>query len=210
MLCYQLYRPNIDAPRYFRRKQARYDLGIYGYARVSTMEQHEDRQLTSMLAQGVPKENIFVEKASGKDFTRPTYQKMLTVLKKGDVLFLHNLDRLGRNYDAIIENWKLLTKIKGVDIVILDMPILGTRRGKDLIGTLIRDIILSLISYFAQSERDAIHKRQVEGIAAAKARGIKFGRPIKPTPNNFNQLVKQWERKKLNTTSLTKFLNSAK
>ena len=170
---------------------------IYGYVRCSTAEQKEDRQLVSMGEQGIPKENIFVEKASGKDFERPEYQKMLTMLKKDDVLFLHSLDRLGRNYDAIIENWKLLTKEIGVDIVILDMPLLDTRCKKDLIGTLISDIILNLLSFFAQSEREAIRKRQAEGIAAAKARGVRFGRPIKTPPDNFEELIKKWERKNL-------------
>jgi DNA invertase Pin-like site-specific DNA recombinase len=163
-----------------------------------------------MVAQGVPKENIFVEKASGKDFARPEYQKMLSTLNKNDVLFLHSLDRLGRNYDAIIENWKLLTKEKGVDIVILDMPLLDTRRDKDLIGTLISDIILSLLSFFAQSERDTIRKRQAEGITAAKARGVQFGRPIKPIPRNFKDLVNQWEHKKLSTKDILKKCNISK
>jgi DNA invertase Pin-like site-specific DNA recombinase len=169
-------------------------MAIYGYVRCSTAEQHEDRQLMSMSEQDVPKENIFVEKASGKDFERPEYQKMLTILKEGDILYLHSLDRMGRNYDAIIENWKILTKEKGVDIVILDMPILDTRCKKDLIGTLLSDIILSLLSFFAHKERESIKQRQAEGIAAAKARGVRFGRPDKATPENFGELIKQWEK----------------
>jgi len=179
----------------------------YGYVRCSTAEQHEDRQLVSMAKQGIPIENIFVEKASGKDFERPEYQKMLTVLNEGDVLFFHSLDRLGRNYDAIIENWKLLTKEKGVDIVILDMPILDTRCKKDLIGTLINDIVLSLLSYFAEQERSHILQRQAEGIAAAKLRGVQFGRPEKDMPDNFGELVKKWERGKIKIDEVLEVCN---
>jgi len=182
-------------------------LEIYGYIRVSSKEQNEDRQILAMNELRILPHNIFVDKQSGKNFDRPAYKNLVKKLKAGDVLFLHSLDRLGRNYEAIIENWKLLTKEKGVDIVILDMPLLDTRRDKDLIGTLISDIILSLLSFFCQNERDAIHKRQAEGIATAKARGVRFGRPNKPTPDNFSDLVTQWRNKKVSRKDIIKKCN---
>ena len=154
----------------------------YAYVRVSTAEQREDRQLDSISALKIPKDNIFIDKQSGKDFDRPAYQSLLNQLRTGDLLYIHSIDRLGRDYAQILENWRIITNDKGADIVVLDMPLLDTRVGRDLVGTLISDIVLSLLSYVAQSERESIRKRQAEGIAAAKARGVHLGRPIKKPP----------------------------
>ena len=145
---------------------------VYAYVRVSTTGQHEDRQLIAMARQDVPEKNIFVEKQSGKDFNRPMYQKMVKRLKADDVLFIKSIDRLGRNYQEILEQWRILTKEKGVDIVVIDMPLLDTRRGKDLLGTLIADLVLALLSYVSENERKMIRERQREGIEAAKERGF--------------------------------------
>ena len=167
---------------------------IYGYIRVSTREQNEDRQLLAMQQFPVPMENLFMDKQSGKDFNRPGYRKMLRRLKKGDVLVIKSIDRLGRNYEEIIGQWRVITKDKGADIVVMDMPLLGTRRGKDLIGTLIADLVLQLLSYVAQTERENIRQRQAEGIAAAKMKGVRFGRPRKPIPKEFPRLARAWEQ----------------
>lgn len=169
----------------------------YGYIRVSTKDQNEDRQLIALLQQGVPERNIFVDKKSGKDFNRPSYKKLLKRLNPGDLLYVLSIDRLGRNYEEIQNQWYLLTKELGVDICILDMPLLDTRNGKDLMGTFIADLVLQILSFVAQNERDNIRKRQAEGIAAAKARGIKFGRPSLVPPENFSQIVALWERKQI-------------
>lgn len=150
---------------------------IYGYVRVSTKEQNVARQFGAMRKFPVEEKNIVVDKFSGKDFNRPNYKKLLKTMKKGDVLVVKSIDRLGRNYDEILEQWRLLTKERHIDIVVIDMPLLDTREGRDLTGTLIADIVLQLLSYVAQSERENIKQRQREGIMAAKARGIKFGRP---------------------------------
>jgi DNA invertase Pin-like site-specific DNA recombinase len=155
----------------------------------------------------IPTANIFVDKQSGKDFDRPAYKKLAEKLKHGDLLYVKSIDRLGRNYADIQDQWRVLTKEKGTDIAVIDMPLLDTRRDKDLIGTLISDIILSLLSFFAQSERENIRQRQAEGIASAKARGVQFGRPKKPTPSNFAQLVKQWKHKKLTLKETLKKCN---
>jgi DNA invertase Pin-like site-specific DNA recombinase len=176
----------------------------YGYCRISGKDQCELRQTRAMNELKIPPSNVFVDKQSGKDFDRPAYKELVSKLKAGDVLFLGSLDRLGRNYDAILENWKMLTKEKGVDIVILDAPLLDTRRGRDLIGTLISDIILAVMSFFCQNEREAIRQRQREGIAAAKARGVHLGRPKKPIPSNFSELVKRWENRQLNKNEILK------
>ena len=177
----------------FYRIQEGDSITKYAYVRVSTAEQKEDRQLDSVIALNVPKENIFVDKQSGKDFNRPTYQALLDKLKKGDLLYIHSIDRLGRDYVQILENWRRITNEIGADIVVLDMPLLDTRVGKDLVGTLISDIVLALLSYVAQNERESIRKRQAEGVAAAKARGVHLGRPIIRPPDNFAEVVSKWE-----------------
>ena len=166
----------------------------YAYIRVSTAEQREDRQLDSISVLKVPKKNIFMDKLSGKDFERPAYQSLLSKLQEGDLLYIHSIDRLGRDYAQILDNWRKITIEKGTDIVVLDMPLLDTRVGKDLVGTLISDIVLALLSYVAQNERENIRKRQAEGIIAAKARGAHLGRPIIQPPENFAEVVKLWER----------------
>ena len=174
----------------------------YAYIRVSTAEQNEDRQLDAMAALDIPDSRIFTDKLSGKDFHRPAYQKLLRKLKPGDTLYIQSIDRLGRNYEDIQAQWQGLTKDKGVDIVVLDMPLLDTRQGKDLMGTFIADLVLQILSFVAQNERETIRKRQAEGIAAAKARGVRFGRPIKKPPADFAQLGRLWARRKLGTMAL--------
>lgn len=170
---------------------------IYGYARVSSMDQNEDRQLMALKNHDVPEENIYLDKVSGKDFNRPKYKKLIRKLKEGDTLYVLSIDRLGRNYEEIQSQWRLLTKDIGVDICIIDMPLLDTRNGKDLMGTFIADLVLQILSFVAQTERENIKRRQQEGIIAAKARGIKFGRPSKPLPDNFNEVFEQWTDKKI-------------
>ena len=152
----------------------------YGYIRVSTKEQNEDRQVIALEEAGIDKQNVFMDKQSGKDFQRPQYKKLLRKLRKDDLLYIKSIDRLGRNYSEILEQWRLLTKEKGVDIVVLDMPMLDTRRGKDLMGTFIADLVLQILSFVAENERVNIRQRQAEGIAAAMARGVQFGRPPSP------------------------------
>lgn len=170
---------------------------LFGYMRVSTQEQNEDRQRVAMIEMGVPEKQIYMDKQSGKDFDRPEYNKMLKKLDKNTVLFVKSIDRLGRNYFDLNEQWRIITKEKGADIVVIDMPLLDTRREKNLIGTLISDIVLALLSYVAENEREVIKQRQEEGIQAAKARGVKFGRPTIPLPENFNEVHKLWREKKL-------------
>ena len=170
---------------------------VYGYIRVSSREQNEERQLISLREVQVPEENTFIDKQSGKDFERPQYKRLLRKLKKDDLLYIKSIDRLGRNYGEILEQWRILTKEKSVDIVVLDMPLLDTRRSRDLTGTLIADIVLQLLSYVAQTEREFIHQRQAEGIAAAKARGVRFGRPPLPLPDNFHMLHQAWRGQKI-------------
>lgn len=169
----------------------------YGYIRVSSTDQNEDRQLTAMKELKIFPENLFIDKQSGKDFNRPNYQKLIKRLKSGDLLYIKSIDRLGRNYEEIQNQWRILTKEKGVDIAVIDMPLLDTRLNKDLMGTFIADLVLQILSFVAQSERENIRKRQAEGITAAKARGVRFGRPPKKPPENFRELVKLWERGKL-------------
>lgn len=166
---------------------------IYGYVRVSTREQNEDRQVLALRRAGVRDEDIYLDKQSGKDFERPQYRKMVGRFKKDDLLFVKSIDRLGRCYDEIQEQWRMLTKEKGIDIVVLDMPLLDTRRGKDLLGTFLSDIVLQVLSFVAENERANIKQRQAEGIAAAKARGARFGRPPAPLPENFQQVYRQWK-----------------
>lgn len=170
---------------------------IYGYIRVSSKDQNEDRQLIALNEVGVERKNIYLDKRSGKDFDRPQYKKLLRKLKKDDLLYIKSIDRLGRNYEEILQQWWVLTKEKGIDIVVLDMPLLDTRRGKDLMGTFLSDIVLQVLSFVAENERTNIKQRQAEGIAAAKAKGVKFGRPPLPLPDNFYEIHKAWRSKKL-------------
>ena len=167
---------------------------IYGYVRVSTREQNEDRQMIALREMGVQPSNIFLDKQSGKDFERPNYKKLLRKLKKDDLLYVKSIDRLGRNYEEIQNQWRLLTKEKGVDICVIDMPLLDTRRGKDLVGTFLSDIVLQILSFVAENERTNIRQRQAEGIAAAKAKGVKFGRVPKPLPDGFHNAYQRWKR----------------
>ena len=164
----------------------------YGYVRVSTQEQNEARQLAAMREFGVEEQNIIVEKLSGKDFNRPRYQRLVRGIGAEDVLVVKSIDRLGRNYEEILNQWGFITKKRKAAIVVLDMPLLDTRRGRDLTGTLIADIVLQLLSYVAQTERENIHRRQAEGIAAAKARGVRFGPPPRTLPDNFEGLRRAW------------------
>lgn len=177
---------------------------IYGYIRVSTREQNEDRQLIALREIGVPGKNIYLDKQSGKDFNRPQYKKLLRKLKKDDLLYIKSIDRLGRNYEEILEQWRLLTKEKGVDIVVLDMPLLDTRRGKDLMGTFLSDIVLQVLSFVAENERTTIRQRRAEGIAAAKAKGVKFGRPPKTLPDNFHSCYQRWKQGEITGTAAAK------
>ena len=170
---------------------------IYGYIRVSTREQNEDRQRLALAALPVPKENIYMDKQSGKDFERPQYRRLVRRLRRDDLLYVKSIDRLGRNYSEILEQWRMLTKEKGVDIAVLDMPLLDTRRGKDLMGAFLSDIVLQVLSFVAENERDNIRQRQAEGIAAAKARGVRFGRPPLPLPDNFHMLHQAWRGQKI-------------
>ena len=170
---------------------------MYGYIRVSTKEQNEDRQRIALLEFGVPKENIFIDKQSGKDFNRPAYNELMKILQKDDVLVVQSIDRLGRNYNEILEQWRIITKEKGAAVVVVDLPLLDTRKGRDLTSTLIADIVLQLLSYVAQTEREFIRKRQAEGIAAAKARGVKFGRDPMPIAKGFEEVYRDWTENKI-------------
>ena len=170
---------------------------IYGYIRVSTREQNEDRQVIALREVGVPERNVYIDKQSGKNFNRPQYKKLLRKMKKDYLLYIKSIDRLGRNYAEILEQWRMLTKDKGIDIVVLDMPLLDTRRGKDLMGTFLSDIVLQVLSFVAENERTNIRQRQAEGIAAAKAKGVKLGRKPLPLPENFYEVHRAWRSKKL-------------
>ena len=174
---------------------------VYGYVRVSTKDQNEDRQLIAMQGLSIPEKNIYIDKQSGKDFERPQYKKMVRRLKKDDLLYIKSIDRLGRNYEEIQNQWRILTKEKGVDIVVLDMPLLDTRRGKDLVGTFLSDIVLQVLSFVAENERTNIRQRQAEGIAAAKAKGVRFGRPPAPLPANFHEVYQRWRAGKITGTA---------
>lgn len=169
----------------------------YGYIRVSSREQNEGRQVEALKEMVVEAKNIFMDKQSGKDFDRPQYKRMVRKLKRDDLLYIKSIDRLGRNYEEILEQWRILTKEKGIDIVVLDMPLLDTRRGKDLMGTFLSDIVLQVLSFVAENERTNIRQRQAEGIAAAKACGVKFGRPELPYPDNFQEIHRDWRKKKI-------------
>ena len=170
---------------------------IYGYIRVSSTDQNEDRQTDAIHKAGVINKNIYTDKQSGKDFERPGYKRLVKKLKPGDLIYILSIDRLGRNYKDIQEQWRILTKQIGVDIAVLDMPLLDTRNGKDLMGTFIADLVLQILSFVAQSERENIRKRQAEGIAAAKARGVVFGRPMAKLPEDFPKIVREWESKNI-------------
>jgi len=179
----------------------------YGYARVSSTDQNEDRQVIALHEKGVQPEKLLIDKQSGKDFDRPRYQQLVSQLKKGDLLYITSIDRLGRNYDEILNQWRILTKEMGVDIAVIDMPLLDTRIHKDYMGTFIADLVLQLLSFVSQNERENIRKRQADGIAAAKARGVRFGRPEKELPSNFTELVGQWERREVSTAKVLKLCN---
>ena len=172
-------------------------MNIYGYVQVSSTDQNEDRQMIALREVGVPEKNIFMDKQSGKDFDRPNYKKLVRKLKAGELLYILRIDRLGRNYEEIQKQWRVLTKEIGIDICVIDMPLLDTRNGKDLMGTFIADLVPQILSFVAQSERENIKKRQAEWIAAAKAKGVIFGRPEKAVPDDFGKIVKVWEQKKL-------------
>ena len=172
-------------------------MDTYGYVRVSTRDQNEARQLIAMRELPITDQNLFVEKQSGKGFDRPQYKRLMKKLKPDDLLYIKSIDRLGRDYGEILEQWRILTKEKKVNIVVLDMPLLDTRRGKDLMGTFLSDVVLQVLSFVAENERTNIRQRQAEGIAAAKARGVKFGRPPVPLPENFHQVHKEWRGKAL-------------
>lgn len=179
----------------------------YGYVRVSSTDQNEDRQMIALSACEIPKKNIYIEKQSGKDFDRPQYKKLVRKLKNGDLLYIMSIDRLGRNYEEIQKQWRVLTKEIGADICVLDMPLLDTRQGKDLLDTFIADLVLQILSFVAQSERENIKKRQAEGIAAAKAKGVKFGRPESKVPTDFGKIIRQWEHKQIPTAEVIKICN---
>lgn len=172
----------------------------YGYVRVSTREQNEDRQMICMRENRVPMKNIYMDKQSGKDFNRPQYKKMVKKMQSGDLLYIKSIDRLGRDYEEIQEQWRILTREKGVDIMVIDMPLLDTRRGKDLIGTFVSDIVLQVLSFVAENERKNIRQRQKEGIEAAKARGVQFGRPPRHLPDNFPDVYQKWKKGEINQT----------
>jgi len=171
---------------------------------VSTREQNEDRQLIALREVPVPEQNIFMDKQSGKDFERPKYKKLVRRMKKDDLLYIKSIDRLGRNYEEIQNQWRALTKEKGVDIVVLDMPLLDTRRGKDLMGTFLSDIVLQVLSFVAENERTNIRQRQAEGISAAQQRGVKFGRPPRPLPENYHDAYERWKQGKITGTEAAK------
>lgn len=170
---------------------------VYGYMRVSSKDQNEDRQRMALHEVGVPESNIYMDKQSGKDFERPAYRRMMRKLRKDDLLCIKSIDRLGRNYEEIQNQWRTLTRERGVDIYVIDMPLLDTRRGKDLMGTFLSDIVLQVLSFVAENERVNIRQRQAEGIAAARARGVKFGRPAAPLPDNFHEIYERWKAGKL-------------
>ena len=180
---------------------------IYGYVRCSSTDQNEDRQIIALREVSVTEKNIFMDKQSGRDFDRPNYKKLVQELKAGDLLYVLSIDRLGRNYEEIQNQWRILTKEIGIDICVLDMPLLDTQNGKDLMGAFIADLVLQILSFVAQSERENIKKRQMEGIAAAKARGVKFGRPEKTAPDDFGKIVKAWEQKKLSFSDVLEKCN---
>ena len=182
-------------------------MSVYGYIRVSSTDQNEGRQLDAMHEVGVPEKNIYLDKQSGKDFERPQYKKLVKKLQPGDLLYILSIDRLGRNYEEIQKQWRVLTKDTGVDICVIDMPLLDTGNGKDLMGTFIADLVLQILCFVAQNERENIKKRQAEGIAAAKARGVPLGRPTVAAPDDFAKIVKAWEKKQLSIAEVLEQCN---
>ena len=176
-------------------------MAIFGYIRVSSREQNEARQIDALSGLNIPEGNLYMDKQSGKDFDRPAYQAMASRMARGDLLYVKSIDRLGRNYHDIQEQWRILTKEKGADIVVLDMPLLDTRRGKDLVGTFLSDIVLQVLSFVAENERTNIKQRQAEGIAAAKARGVRFGHPPRPLPENWDDICLRWQSKEITATA---------
>ena len=179
-------------------------MNIYGYVRVSAIDQNEDRQLIAMRDQGIPEKNLYVDKQSGKNFNRPQYKKMIRKIQAGDLLFIQSIDRLGRNYEEIQSQWRFLVKEIGINISVIDMSLLDTRGGKDLMGVFIADLVLQILSFVAQSERENIKKRQAEGIAAAKARGVRFGRPLSSLPPCFHEQYQLWASGKITGTAAAK------
>ena len=182
----------------------------YGYIRVSSTDQNEDRQLLAMQDKQIPLKNIYIDKQSGKDFDRPKYKKLVKKLKAGDLLYIMSIDRLGRNYEEIQKQWRILTKEIGIDVCVIDMPLIDTRNCKDLMGTFIADLVLQILSFVAQNERENIRKRQAEGIAAAKLRGVKFGRPIIEPPSDFHQIVKEYEKQQISLDEALQKCNMSK
>ncbi len=183
---------------------------VYGYVRVSCMDQNEDRQMLALAKQNVREENIFLDKQSGKNFERPEYIRLVKKLKKGDLLYVLSIDRLGRNYEEIQKQWRILTKEMGIDVCVIDMPLLDTRNGKDLMGTFIADLVLQILSFVAESERESIKKRQEEGIAAAKAKGVRFGRPMVEVPEDFSEIIKDFEKKKMSLDEVLRRTNMSR
>ena len=183
---------------------------MYGYVRVSTREQNEERQMIAMSQVKVPEKNIYMDKQSGKDFERPMYHRMVGRLQEDDLLYIKSIDRLGRNYEEILEQWRMLTKEKKIDIVVLDMPLLDTRRGKDLMGTFLSDIVLQVLSFVAENERENIRQRQKEGIEAARIRGVRFGRPEEPLPENFAKVFRLWISKEISGERAAKLCNMSR
>ena len=181
--------------------QEDYSMNIYGYIRVSSCDQNEDRQLIAMRNARVPQKNIFMDKLSGRDFERPMYKKMMKKLKCDDIVYIKSIDRLGRNYQEVVEQWQYLTRVKRVDIVVIEMPLLDTRRGKDLLGTFLSDIVLQVLSFVAENERTNIRSRQKEGIDAAKLKGVKFGRPRAKVPDSFPEIYERWKNRTINVST---------
>ena len=179
----------------------------YGYIRVSSRDQNEDRQLIAMRELNIPPTHVYIDKQSGKDFNRPKYKRLLRKLRRDDLLYIKSIDRLGRNYGEILEQWRILTKEKGIDIVVLDIPLLDTRRGKDLMGTFLSDIVLQVLSFVAENERTNIRQRQAEGIAAAKAKGVRFGRPPRPLPLEFHNAYQEWRTGNITCTEAARRCN---
>lgn len=185
-------------------------MSIYGYVRVSSTDQNEDRQLAVMYEKQILAKNIYIDKQSGKDFKRTQYKKLVDKLKAGDLLYILSIDRLGRNYREIQEQWRVLTKEKSIDICVIDMPLLDTRNGKDLMGTFIADLVLQILSFVAQNERENIKKRQAEGIAIAKVKGVRFGRPVNDVPDEFAKIINDWQEKRLPFLEVLKLCNMSK
>ena len=179
----------------------------YAYIRVSSRDQNEDRQILALKSYTIPKENYYIDKMSGKNFNRPAYQALLKQLRPGDILYIHSIDRLGRNYEEIIEQWKWLTKNVGVDLIVLDMPLLNTTLSKDLLGTFISDLVLQLLSFVAENERNMIKRRQAEGIEAAKLRGVRFGAPSIPKPDDLYEIIEGYQNKSITAKKAAKQLN---